>query len=169
MSDRTSLESILGSLAGSVWDGRVYRVMLNDYPPDRENTQGARWNPPDIAAIYTCLEPAVCIAEVEYGLARQSRPVKAGLRKTLYQIEVSLSAAVDIRPILSELESIGIGKPQLFADDMKISQEIGRLAAWLGFDGLFVPSARSAGSNLVIYPGRAAEQGRFEVVNEKQL
>jgi hypothetical protein len=22
----------------------VFRVMLNDYPPDRENTQGARWN-----------------------------------------------------------------------------------------------------------------------------
>ena len=147
----------------------MFRVMLNDYPPDRENTQGARWNPPDIPAIYTCLEPAVCIAEVEYGLARQSRPIKPDLRKTLYQIDVALSAAVDIGPILPELESIGIGKPQMFADDMKVSQEIGRLATWLGFDGLFVPSARGAGNNLVIYPGRAGDSYKFEVVDEKRL
>jgi hypothetical protein len=51
MADRSSLDSILASLKSSTWSGWVFRVMLNDYPPDRENTQGARWNPPDIAAI----------------------------------------------------------------------------------------------------------------------
>jgi len=81
MVDSASLESLLSFLKGSPWSGRIYRVMLNDYPPDRENTQGARWNPPDIAAIYTCLEPAVCNSEVEYGLSRRSLPIKAGLRK----------------------------------------------------------------------------------------
>jgi RES domain-containing protein len=143
--------------------------MLNDYPPDRENTQGARWNPPDIAAIYTCLEPKVCIAEVEYGLSRQSRPIKPGLRKTLYQIEVTLSATVDIGPVMPALEGIGIGKSQLFADDMKMSQEIGRLTTWLGFDGLFVPSARSNGNNLVIYPAWTNESYKFEVIDKKPL
>ena len=169
MVDRSSLESILASLKSSAWSGRVFRVMLNDYPPDRENTQGARWNPPDIAAIYTCLKPAVCIAEVEYGLARQPRPVKPGLRKTLYQIGVALSATVDIGPVLPELEGIGIGGTQLFADDMRVSQEIGRLVTWFGFDGLFVPSARSSGNNLVIYPGRANDSYRFEVVDQRVL
>jgi RES domain-containing protein len=143
--------------------------MLNDYPPDRENTLGARWNPPDVAAIYTCLEPAVCIAEVEYGLARQSRPVRPDLRKTLYQIDVKLSTAVDLVPILPDLKAIGIGTAQLFADDMKISQEIGRLATWLGFDGLFVPSARSQGRNLVIYPGRVNDTYAFTVIDQKAL
>jgi RES domain-containing protein len=169
MIDRGSLEGILADLVGSVWSGRVFRVMLNDYPPDRENTLGARWNPPDVAAIYACLEPSVCIAEVEYGLSRQSRPVRPDLRKTLYQIEVTLSAAVDIAPILPELSDIGIGMPQLFADDMKVSQEIGRIVTWLGFDGLFVPSARSNGRNLVIYPGRATESYRFEIGDQKEL
>jgi hypothetical protein len=59
---------------------------------------------------------------------RQSRPVRPDLRKTLYQIDVQLSTAVDLVPILPDLEAIGIGTAQLFADDMKISQEIGRLA-----------------------------------------
>jgi hypothetical protein len=64
MAEGSSLENILASLQCSMWGGQVFRVMLNDYPPDRENTHGARWNPPDVAAIYTCLEPAVWIAEV---------------------------------------------------------------------------------------------------------
>ena len=143
--------------------------MLNDYPPDRENTQGARWNPPDTAAIYTCLQPEVCIAEVEYGLARQSRPVKSDLRKTLYQIEVELSLVLDLGPALSQLASIGIGLEQLFADDMKMSQEVARLVTWFGSDGLLVPSARRQGNNLVIYPGRAGESYRFEVIDHNVL
>ena len=70
MVDRSSLDSILSTLKSTPWTGRVFRVMLGDYAPDRENTLGARWNPPDVAAIYTCLAEETCIAEVEYTLAR---------------------------------------------------------------------------------------------------
>lgn len=165
----SSLEGILSSLQGATWSGRVFRVMLNEYPPERENKQGARWNPPGIAAIYTCLEPSVCIAEVEYGLSRQPRPTKVGLRKTLYEINVALSGTVDLATVLPELERIGIGTPQLFADDMKVSQEIGRLVTWLGFDGLFVPSARKSGTNLVIFPDWTDESHRFDVIAQQVL
>jgi len=40
-------------------------------------------------------------------------------------------------------------------------------AFWFGFDGVFVPSARSQGRNLVIYPGRANES--FTVTDQKVL
>ena len=169
MAGATSLENALASLQSSAWSGRVYRVMLNDYPPDRENTQGARWNPPDVAAIYTCFEPAVCIAEIEYSLARQPRPVKRDLRKTLYEIEVTLAAVVDLTPLLPHLDRIGIGSAQLFADNMKTSQEIGRLITWFGFDALIAPSARYEGRNLVIYPGRTNESHSFTIVNQETL
>jgi len=49
MTGATSLENAVASLQGAAWSGRIYRVMLNDYPPDRENIQGARWNLPDVA------------------------------------------------------------------------------------------------------------------------
>jgi RES domain-containing protein len=169
MAGATSLENALASLQSSAWSGSVYRVMLNDYPPDRENTQGARWNPPDVAAIYTCFEPAVCIAEIEYSLARQPRPVKRDLGRTLYEIEVTLAAVVDLAPLLPQLDKIGIGTAHLFADDMKTSQEVGRLVTWFGFDGLIVPSARSEGKNLVIYPGRTNETYSFTTTNRKTL
>jgi RES domain-containing protein len=169
MAGATSLENALASLQSIAWSGRVFRVMLNDYPPDRENTQGARWNPPDVAAIYACFEPAVCIAEIEYSLARQPRPVKRDLRKTLYEIEVTLAAVVDLAPLLPQLDKIGIGTAHLFADDMKTSQEVGRLVTWFGFDGLIVPSARHGGKNLVIYPGRTNETYSFTTINYKPL
>ena len=169
MVDRRSLGDILASATSCAWSGKAFRVMLNDYPPDRENTQGARWNPPDTAAIYTCLEPAVCIAEVEYGLARQPRPVRADLKKTLYELEVSLAAVFDLRPLLDELATVGIGHAQLFADDMALSQEIGHLVTWLGSDGLLVPSARHTGTNLVIYPNRATDAYRFEVIDRQEI
>src|SRR5260370_13738737 len=101
--------------------------MVNDYAAGGEKIQGARWNPPDVAAIYACFEPAVCIAEVEYNLARQPRPVKRDLRKTLYEIEVALAAVVDLSALLPNLDKIGIRPAQLFADNMTVSQEIGRL------------------------------------------
>jgi uncharacterized protein (AIM24 family) len=87
----------------------------------------------------------------------------------LYEIEVSLAATVDIEVVLPKLERIGVGRPQLFADDMKASQEFGRLVTWFGFDGLFVPSARGDGNNLVIYPGRAVDSYRFEVIHQRAL
>jgi RES domain-containing protein len=169
MAGATSLENALASLQSIAWSGRVFRVMLNDYPPDRENTQGARWNPTDVAAIYTCFEPAVCIAEIEYSLARQPRPVKRDLRKTLYEIEVTLAGVVDLTPLLPQLDEIGIGTAHLFADDMKTSQEVGRLVTWFGFDGLIVPSARHGGKNLVIYPGRTNETYTFTTISYKTL
>jgi len=167
--DRNSLEEILASQKSFAWEGEAFRVMLNDYPPDRENTFGARWNPPDLAAVYCCLDPAVCIAEVEYGLARQSRPIKTDLRRTLYRIQVAVGAVIDLSAILAGLEAIGIGKSELFADDMKVSQEIGRIATWLGCDGLIVPSARRMGNNLVVYPGRVGDSYRFDVIDQKLL
>jgi hypothetical protein len=42
---------------------------------------------------------------------------------------------VDLTTLLPDLDKIGSGSTQLFADDMKASQEIGRLVTWFGFDG----------------------------------
>lgn len=142
MAKGASLEDVLSSLKGGPWTGRAFRVMLGDYPPDRENVLGARWNPAEVAAIYACLEPEICIAEVEYNLTRQPRPVKATLKKTLYEIDLALDAVADLGTVLRKLARIGIGQDVLFADDMKMSQEIGRLATWFGFDGF----ARAVGT-----------------------
>lgn len=165
-----AIERLLESLEAGPWEGTVYRVMLGEAPPERENTLGARWNPPEVAAIYTSLQAAAAIAEVEYNLARQPRPVRPDLKKTIYELEIRLSAVVNLSPALRDLEALGVGRSQLFADDLRATQEVGRSVTWFGYDGLFVPSARAEGDNLVIYPSRAnSETYRFEVRSRKLL
>lgn len=63
-------------------DAIVYRHMLADIPPDRANTRGARWNPPDIAAIYTSFERETALAEAEYYLSLNTPPLRFAVRST---------------------------------------------------------------------------------------
>ena len=61
----------LQSLGSVVWQGLVYRHMFANYPPHLENRRGARWNPPDVPAIYTSLERQTVLAEAEHHIASQ--------------------------------------------------------------------------------------------------
>lgn len=54
------------SAAVSSWDGTVYRHMFASQPPTRANMGGARWNEPNLAAIYTSCERETALAEAEY-------------------------------------------------------------------------------------------------------
>jgi len=48
--------------------------MFGDYPPDAENTRGAHWNLPGVAAIYTSLARKGALAEAEHHIAVQPVP-----------------------------------------------------------------------------------------------
>ena len=170
MVDSSRIEQVLAALTPCPWSGSVFRVMLAGNPPERENQVGARWNPPDLAAIYTSLQAQTAIAEVEYHLSQQPRPVRPDLRKTLYEIRAELSAVTNIVEVLDDLIGAGVSRDELFADDWRISQDVGRLSAWFESDGILVPSARASGLNLVIYPSRVNfETYRFEIIRSESL
>ena len=50
----------LQAITPTPWSGQAFRHMFGDYPPDAENTRGARWNPQGVAAIYTSLTRSLC-------------------------------------------------------------------------------------------------------------
>jgi RES domain-containing protein len=161
---------ILAALPARAWSGTVFRLMLADYPPERENTVGARWNPPEIGAIYTSESAEIAIAEVTYHLNQQPRPVRRDLKKTVYEINVELAAVVDLEDVIPHLERAGIPQHLLVGNDLSTSQAIGKTVTWLDRDGLFVPSARARGKNLVIYPAYSKSASyRFEVVSAYQI
>jgi RES domain-containing protein len=161
---------ILARLPARTWDGVVYRMMLADYPPERENIVGARWNPPGIGAIYTSESADVAIAEVTHHLQQQPRPVRRDLKKTLYEIKVTLAAVVDLEDVIPHLERAGIPHHLLVGNDVSTSQAIGKTVTWLDRDGLLVPSARARGKNLVIYPAYAKNGSyQFEVLSQVQI
>ncbi len=149
------------------WEGIVYRHMVNDYPPERTNTRGARWNPPEEAAIYASVDRATVLAEAEYRLSAQIVQPRLK-RRTIYEVKVKLLHSLDLQsPTL--LRQIGITERELKADDHTPCQKIAGAAAFLDFDSLLVPSARHPGTNLVIFMNRLGPEGEFEIVGSEDL
>lgn len=140
----------LERLEAQPWSGTVFRY-TGGRRPEQENTVGARWNPPEIAAIYTALDRDTLLAEFEYHFAAHSpRPRRSAF--TLYSMRVEVQNVVDLRgPGL--LEKLGISSASLGADDHSACRRVGGAIEYLPRGGILVPSARrSAGDNLVIFP-----------------
>jgi RES domain-containing protein len=145
-----ALLDALEELPTAPWSGPVWRHMFNDYPPDRVNTSGARWNPPGVGAVYTAMARETALAEGQHAIDVQ--PTRLYARRVLYEIEVAVSDVVDLSDS-SSLREVGLTLADVAADDHTACQRVGGAAAWLGRGGLIVPSARDVGMNLVILVG----------------
>lgn len=157
----------LEALPRSDFTGDAWRHMFNDYPPERTNTLGARWNPRGTAAIYVALDKATAVAEGQHAIDVQPRRPFA--KRMLYRVAVQVPEVVDLTAA-GALQAVGLTRADVKADDFTACAEVGGAVAWLGFGGLVVPSARSAGSNLVIFPDAAEvdlERRDEEVLEER--
>jgi RES domain-containing protein len=139
--------------------GRVtaYRVLVLRPGQDRatatdflkENTLGARWNPPSVAAIYSSVERETAGAE---GAHLMSLNIPTG-RFQIGELAVHLERVVDLRTE-ERLASVRVARDDIESNDHTVCRLIGSACAWLGMSGLLVPSARRwPETNLVIYPG----------------
>lgn len=156
----------LQAIDPSQWAGQAFRHMFGDYPPDAENTRGARWNPPGIATIYTSLTREGALAEAEHQIAVQ--PIRPRARRTIYTLELTLASVLDLTdPAL--LQSLGVGPTDLTAYDMTACRQLGGAAHWLQHDGLLLPSARSNNTNLVIFPSTRSPDASFEILNAEPV
>lgn len=140
--------------------------MFADHDPFLENRRGARWNPPEVPAIYACLERETVLAEVEHQIA--SQPFRPQARRTLYTIRASLSSALDLTDP-DVLARVGLQLQSLTSPDWSRCQLVGGATDWLGHDGLLVPSARAKGTNLVIFPNRRDIAEEMEIVDTELI
>lgn len=155
--DRELLEK-LDEFRASPWRGEVFRHMFGDYPPERENQRGARWNPPETPAIYTSLTRGVALAEADYQISLQ--PVRPRAKRTIYTIDIVLASVIDLSD-RSLLLRLGITQQDLGSLDHRACQQVGGAIAWLGNDGVLVQSARADGVNLVIFPNQQKSDYEF--------
>jgi RES domain-containing protein len=130
----------------------VFRAATDGQPPLRPNVRGARWNPPDVAALYTSLEESTARAEWEY--LRASQPLRPRGELNVREVEVRLDAVIDLSdPDILEGQ-FGISLPSLPESVLAYgpTQAIGGAAAFLGRSAILVPSLRRlAAANLVIF------------------
>jgi RES domain-containing protein len=143
-------------------EATVYRHMFADYRPDLANTRGARWNPPDVPAIYTSLQRETALAEAEFRISLDA--FRPRVKRTLYELRIELGEVLDLSS-REELLAVGVGEAELTSDDPQACQLVGGAVAWLGCDGLLVPSARHDGTNLVIFPAAQDPDALFEVTH----
>jgi RES domain-containing protein len=157
----------LESAALKPWEGIVFRYTVGGREPDRENTMGARWNPPGLGAIYTALARETALAELHHFVSGLV-PVPSRMVLTLYEIHLSLQKILDLgstRP----LRQAGLTDKELSSPDFGPCQRVGAAAQWLGAGGLLVPSARDRGTNLVVYPSGQPPDYEFEVLSSEPL
>jgi RES domain-containing protein len=152
----------LDELRANQWHGEVFRHMFGDYPAERDNQQGARWNPAETPAIYTSLTRDVALAEADFQIFLQ--PVRPRARRTIYRISVTLSSVIDLSD-RTRLAALGISEEDLVSLDYRSCQHLGGAIAWLGNDGLLVPSARADGVNLVIFPNQQKSDYEFLTID----
>lgn len=163
--DRETIQA-LEQFTPAPWEGVVFRHMFGSFPPERENVRGARWNPPETPAIYASLDRATAIAEADYHINLQ--PIRPQARRVVYRIEVALNYVLDFSDA-SRLSQLGLSEESLVSVDHSECQSIGGAVEWLEHDGLLVPSARTNGINLVIFPHRKKPNCRFDVLDSEEL
>lgn len=144
------------------WEGEVWRVVVGERDPLLANRTGARWNPPDTAALYTSLDRATVHAEMDHLRNLQTPPVRRSLYR-LHRIRLRVDKMLDLRD-RRLLESLGVGEEELASDDPTACRQVGGAAAWLGCDAILVPSTRGAGDNLVVFVDQQDPDAPLEIL-----
>lgn len=157
----------LESLEPKQWEGEAWRFVLGDTDPFQPNTRGARWNPPDTAALYTSLERATVLAELDHVRELQTPALRRELF-FLHNIRTRLTKMLDLTD-RTLLATLGVGDTELSSDDQTFCRRVGGAAAWLGYDGILVPSARADGENLVVFVNIQKPDLPLEIIASERL
>ena len=138
--------------------GRVWRSVREGRDPLTCWRSGGRWDDGTLDVLYTSETRAAAVAERRFHLYQGQPLPPSKVRYELFELRVSLEAVVRL-PNLDSLTSIGFdvapfGQLSYLQREREYprSQETAEACAFLGADGLLVPSAReTSSSNLTVF------------------
>ena len=148
------------------FDGEVFRATRRSLDPLAASTSGGRWMPKGLAPVlYTSLLREGALAEISYHWSQLTpRPAKPALLHHL-----GVSAERRLRLLRTDLEELGVDLVQYETINYRRAQEIGAAVAFLGCDGLIVPSARWRCENLVVFTENHPLSSRLEVLSSEEI
>ena len=136
--------------------GKVWRSVREGRDPLTCWRAGGRWDDVTLDVLYTSDTKTAAVAERRFHLYQGQPLPPSRARYELFELRVSLEAVVRF-PDLDSLASIGFdlgsfGQLSYLEREREYprSQEIAETCAFLGADGLLVPSARKTSSNNLI-------------------
>jgi RES domain-containing protein len=159
--DRELLDA-LESRPSEAFSGEVWRVTAKGRDALRGSTAGGRWSPPgEFEVLYTSLAREGALAEIGYRLSLE--PVwPSRLEHEIHRIKAQTRSTLRFASV-GGLSALGVDAKRYASFDYVATQAIAAAAFFLDFDGLIVPSARSAALNLVIFMEKRDVGDRLDV------
>ena len=97
-----------------------------------------------------------------------SQPIRPKVKRTIHQLDVELSGVLDLTdPVL--LEGLGVDAAALSRVDFTACQMVGGAAAFLGHDGILVPSGRHPGVNLIVFVSNQGADADLRVIDSEVI
>lgn len=138
----------LSGITPQAFTGEVFRATRKNLDPLTPSVSGGRWSVKgETAALYTSLERSGALAEITFHWSQFTpMPTKPAL---IHRLGVKTNQT--LRLLSAHLGSLGVEMQRY--DDILYDQtaRIGAAVAFLGCDGLIVPSARWSCENLVLF------------------
>ncbi len=144
------------------FSGELWRVTGKGRDALRPSTAGGRWSPPgEFEVLYTSLARAGALAEIGYRLTLE--PVwPSRIEHELHRIAARTNTTLRFAD-LNSLSPLGVNVSRYTSFEYSATQAIAAAAHFLDFDGLIVPSARSAELNLAIFTEKLDVAERLKV------
>jgi RES domain-containing protein len=165
--DRSILDA-LEKLAPEPYDADVWRVARQGRDPLQGSSANGRWNAPgELEVLYTSEARDGALAEIGFRLSLE--PVwPSRLQHQIYVLAVKAQRTLRLAD-MRELEKLGVDIARYESFDYRATQAIAAASHFLEFDGLLVPSARFACSNLVLFSDRVLVGGRLQLVSSEDV
>ena len=165
--DRSVLDA-LEKLDPEPFDSDVWRVARKGRDPLRGSSANGRWGAPgELEVLHTSEQRDGALAEVGFRLSLE--PVWP----SLIQHQIHILAVRTERTLrlvdMSELENLGVDISRYETFEYGATQAIAAAAHFLEFDGMLVPSARFACSNLVLFTDRVSPTGQLQLVSSEDV
>ena len=156
----------LGALPIENFAGDAFRATRKSHDPLAFSTRGGRWGRDGGAAIlYTSLERDGALAEIGFHWSRLTPlPTKPAM---LHRLRVTTRKTLLL--IRASLPAFGIDPVRFGELNYQRTREVGEAVAFLGCDGLIVPSARWNCDNLVLFNDNHGVECELDVVESQEV
>jgi RES domain len=163
--DPALLERLSG-FATEPFDGEVFRATRRSLDPLAASTSGGRWAPRGVVSVlYTSLLREGALAEISFHWT-QLTPLPS---KPAVIHRLVVSAERRLRLLWADLEELDVDMTRHESVNYHRTQEIGAAVAFLGCDGLIVPSARWSCENLVVFAENHSWTSKIEVLSSEEI
>jgi hypothetical protein len=165
--DRSILDA-LEKFDPEPFDSDVWRVARKGRDPLRGSSASGRWGAAgELEVLYTSEQRDGALAEVGFRLSLE--PVWPSLIQ--HQIHIlAVKAERTLRLVdMRQLGNLGVDISRYETFEYGATQAIAAAAHFLEFDGLLVPSARFACSNLILFMDRVSHAGDLQLVDSEDV